>query len=87
MYWSAGAFSAEVPAGVVTVTSTVPVPAGAVAVIGVALLTVKVVAATVPNLTPVAPVKLVPVMVTEVPPAVDPEVGLMPVTVGGLGAT
>ena len=40
-----------------------------------------------PNLTPVAPVKPVPVMVTVVPPAVVPEVGLMPVTVGVGGAT
>ena len=40
----------------------------------------------VPNLTPVAPVKLVPVMVTVVPPAVVPEVGLIPVTVGVGGA-
>ena len=31
---------------------------------------------------PVAPVKLVPVMVTVVPPAEGPEVGLTPVTVG-----
>ena len=29
--------------------------------------------------------KLVPVMVTEVPPAVDPEVGLTAVTVGDVG--
>ena len=36
----------------------------------VALLTVKVAAALVPKLTAVAPVKLVPVMVTVVPPAV-----------------
>ena len=40
------------PLGVVTVTSTVPVPAGEVAVIDVALLTVTPVAAVVPNLTP-----------------------------------
>ena len=33
-------------------------------------------------MTAVAPVKLVPVMVTEVPPASDPLVGLTPVTVG-----
>ena len=32
MYWSLGALTAEVPLGVVTVTSTVPVPAGAVTV-------------------------------------------------------
>ncbi len=58
---------ALVPPGVVTVTSTVPaVPAGAVAVMLVALLTVKLVAAVEPNLTAVAPVKLVPVIVTVV---------------------
>ena len=36
----------------------------------------------VPNLTAVAPVKPVPVMVTVVPPAVGPVVGLTEVTVG-----
>ena len=70
MNWSAG-LVALVPAGVVTVTSTVPEPAGAVAVMEVALFTVTVGGRGVdPNFTPVAPVKLVPVMVTEVPPAV-----------------
>ena len=73
---------ALVPPPVVTVTSTVPVPAGAVAVMDVALLTVKVVAAVAPNFTAVAPVRLVPVMVTEVPPVLGPVVGLTPVTVG-----
>ena len=57
-------------------------PAGAVAVIEVAQLTVTPVAAVVPNFTAVTPVKLVPVMVTEVPPPVGPRVGLTPVTVG-----
>ena len=52
----------------VTVTSTVPIPAGEVAVIWVALLTVKEAAALPPKLTAVAPEKLVPVMVTLVPP-------------------
>ena len=48
----------------VTVTSTVPVDsAGEVAVIWVALFTVKL-AAVVPNFTAVAPVRPVPVMVT-----------------------
>ena len=42
----------------------------------------KLVAAVAPNSTAVAPVKLVPVMVTDVPPAGGPLVGLMPVTVG-----
>ena len=35
-----------------------------------------------PNLTALAPVRLVPVMVTEVPPAVGPEEGETAVTVG-----
>ena len=61
---------ADVPAGVVTVTSTVPVPAGLSAVIVVSLTTVTFVAAVVPKSTAVAPVKPVPVIVTKVPPAV-----------------
>ena len=59
-----------------------PVPAGEVAVIDVAELTVKPVAAVAPNLTAVAPVKPVPVIVTLVPPAVGPAVGEIEVTVG-----
>ena len=72
------------PPGVVTVMSTVPAePAGAVAVIWVALLTTMTpVALVAPNLTAVAPVKLVPVIVTLVPPAVGPADGLTLVTVG-----
>ena len=63
---------ADVPPGVVTVTSTVPVPAGLSAVIEVALTTVKFVAGVVPKSTAVAPVKPVPVIVTNVPPAAGP---------------
>src|SRR3979411_2861963 len=76
-----------VPVGVVTVTSTVvpAVPAGADTVIWVALLTVTPVAATVPNLTDVAPVRLVPEMTTELPPAAGPVVGLRPDTDGAVG--
>jgi hypothetical protein len=80
--WSAAVLP-EVPSvGVVTVMSTVPVPAGEVAVIWVALLTVKDAAAVPPKLTAVAPVKLVPVIFTDVPPAAGPEDGLTFVTVG-----
>jgi hypothetical protein len=80
--WSAEPV-ALVPAGVVTVMSTVPtLPAGEVAVIEVALLTVNDVAAVLPNLTVVAPVKVVPVIVTLVPPKVVPLLGETPVTVG-----
>jgi hypothetical protein len=71
-----------VPPLVVTVTSTVPIPAGEVAVIWVALLTVKALAALLPNLTAVTPKKLVPVMVTLVPPDVGPVFGMTLVTVG-----
>jgi hypothetical protein len=61
--------AALVPPTVVTVTSTVPVPAGETAVIELAELTVKLVALVAPNLTAFAPVKPVPLTVTVVPPA------------------
>ena len=77
---------ADVPAGVVTVTSAVPVPAGLVAVIEVSLTTVTFVAAVVPKSTAVAPVNPVPVIVTVVPPASGPDVGLKPVTLGAVTA-
>ena len=70
------------PPVVVTVTSTVPVPPGEVAVICVGLLIEKLVALVAPNLTAVAVEKFVPVIVTAVPPANGPEVGLTLVTVG-----
>ena len=63
-------------------TLTLPVPADEVAVIWLALLTAKDAAAVPPNLTAVAPVKFVPVMVTLVPPAGGPALGLTLVTVG-----
>ena len=68
----------------VTVTATAPaLPAGVVAVIWVALTTATLVAAAAPNVT-VAPVaKFVPVIVTAVPPAVEPLFGDTLVTVGG----
>ena len=72
-----------VPPGVVTVTSTVPADcAGSSAVMLVAPLTVKLVAVVEPKVTAVAPVRLVPVIVTLLPPAVGPEVGFTLVTVG-----
>ena len=74
---------ADVPLGVVTVISMVPATwAGAVAVICVALLTVNEVAAVPPKDTAVAPVKPVPVIITGVPPVIDPEVGETLVTTG-----
>ena len=71
------------PTFVVTRTEAVPaVPAGVVAVIWVALFTVKLVAATPPMVTAVAPVKSVPVIVIEVPPVVAPVFGETLETVG-----
>ena len=71
------------PLAVVTVMFTLPTaPAGAVAVICMADLTVKLLAVLVPNITAVAPVKVVPVMVTTVPAFRGPAVGLMDVTTG-----
>ena len=73
-----------VPPAVVTTTFTAPVAcAGVVAVIWVAELTVKLLAATPPKLTAVAPVRLVPTMVTDVPPRVGPLVSDTELTVGG----
>ena len=71
------------PPVVVTVTSTVPLPAGEVAVIDVALFTVNDEALAPPNFTAVAPVKLVPDRATDVPPAAGPVPGESAVTAGG----
>jgi hypothetical protein len=82
--WSADDV-AEVPPGVVTVTSMVPAAwPGLVTVICVTPLTViaPVAFAVPPNLTVLAPVRLVPVTVTDVPPAAEPNIGEIPVTVG-----
>jgi hypothetical protein len=77
-----------VPAGAVTVTSTVPAgSAGEIAVIEVGDVTVKLVALVEPNVTAVAPVKLEPAIVTLVPPVKLPLVGFMLVTVGAGSAT
>jgi hypothetical protein len=71
-----------VPPGVVTVTSTVPLPAGEIAVIDVELLAVNDTAPVFPNLTAVAPVKFTPVIATPVPPVGGPLFGEIEVTVG-----
>ena len=82
-------FAALVPAGVVTSTlAALPaVPAGVVAVMLVELTTLKLVAATPPMVTAVAPVKSAPVMVMVVPPAAEPVVGEIIFTVGAGAAT
>lgn len=67
----------DVPPGAVTVivTAALLVPRfGTTAVIDVAETTVKLCALVVPNWTTVAPVKLLPAMVTDVP--LPPEVGV-----------
>ena len=73
-----------VPPEVVTNTLAVPaVPAGGSAVMVVAFCTTTAVAAAPPMVTAVAPVKPVPVKVTDCPYARGPDEGLMDVTVGG----
>lgn len=69
------------PPGVTTVTSTVPLPGGLVAVISVSECTV-ITALTLLKLTSVAPVKPLPVMVTLLPPAPVPLAGEIAVTCG-----
>ena len=78
---------AEVPAGVVTVTSTLAgtLLGGLVTVICV-LESAVMVAAVPPKLTPPAQPRPVPVMVTLAPPAVLPLFGETPVTTGGAAA-
>ena len=77
-----------VPPALVTETVTVPAACALVtALIVVELVTVKLAAVVDPNLTEVVvkfePLKLVPVMVTAVPPVDGPAVGVREVTVGG----
>ena len=77
-----------VPPAVVTATLLAPaVPAGVLAVIDVALTTTTLVAATPFTVTLVAPVKLVPEIVIDVPPLVGPDVGLTDEMVGTAAAT
>src|SRR5437867_2389189 len=77
-----GGVVSDVPPGVVTVTATVPDPAGAVAVIDASLLKVKLVAFVPPNFTEVTPVKPEPLIVTVLPPAAGPCDGTSEVTIG-----
>ena len=81
---SSAGLAVLVPLGVVTVTSTVPpaTSAGEVALAEVEEMTVKLVAGVEPKATALAPVKLLPVMMTEVAPAGRPAAGLTTVTEG-----
>lgn len=74
------------PPPVITITPTAPavVRAGVIQVIVVLSTMLREVAATPPNVTEVAPVKEVPVIVTLVPPAVLPVNCEIPVTLGGV---
>ena len=75
--------AALVPPAVVTKTLAVPaLPTGVVQVAVVLLVTLKAEHAELPTEMPVAPVRWVPVMVMDEPPAVGPLVGEMAVTVG-----
>ena len=73
------------PPPVVTITLTIPpvVRAGVTQVIDVPFTTLKDVAFNSPNVTEVAPMKFVPVMVTIVPPTLDTEDGVMLLMLGG----
>src|SRR5438105_2578031 len=71
-----------VPPGVVTVMATAPEPAGVTAVILESLSTLKLIAWTVPKLTPVAAVNPLPLMVTWLPPAFGPKLGFREATTG-----
>ena len=74
------------PPPVVTTTPTAPSlgTAGVIQVIVVLSTILREVAAIPPNVTRVAPVKFVPVIVTFVPPSVLPVNGEMSVMVGGV---
>ena len=73
------------PPPVVIIMPTAPaLRAGVIQVIVVLFTIVREVAAVIPNVTEVAPVKFVPVIVTVVPPAVPPDDGEMSVMLAGI---
>ncbi len=73
------------PSSVVTIMPTAPaLRAGVIQVIVVLFTTLIVVATKPSNVTDVAPVKFVPVIVTLVPPTMAPDDGEMPVIFGGV---
>ena len=81
-YENCPAVTAVPPLGV-TVTWTVPAPAGDVAVIAVpAAFMLTEAAGTEPNSTVSPVVNPFPLMITDVPPAAGPAVGVIPVTTG-----
>ena len=77
-------FASFVPTRLVTSTLALPsVPDGVTAVIVFSSVTVKLFTAAPPMVTAVAPVKLLPVMVTTMLPDMLPVDGLISATVGG----
>ncbi len=73
------------PPPVVTIMPTAPaLRAGVTQVIVVLFTMLREVADNTPNVTDVAPVKFVPVIVTLVPPAMPPDDGEIPVIFGGI---
>ena len=66
-----------------TLTATVPLPAGETTSISVDETAVRLVTATVPKLTAVTPPRFDPSMTTLVPPDDGPDMGERPVTIGG----
>ena len=73
------------PSSVVTIMPTAPaLRAGVIQVIVVLFNIVRDVALNPSNVTDVAPVKFVPVIVTLVPPSILPDDGKMPVIFGGV---
>ena len=71
-----------VPAGVVTDTLTTPAEPGGVRQVMLAAVATTLVAAAPPKVTLVAPLRLVPEMVTLVPPAVEPVAGVTALMAG-----
>ena len=72
----------DVPDAVITVTGTVPVPSGLERIIWEAVSLMKLVTWIGPKSTAVAPARLVPLIVTSVPPVVGPLAGLTAVRAG-----
>ena len=73
---------ADVPAGVVTVMSTVPCACAGLSAVILVLVSEVIVAAVPPKLILVAPSRFIPEMVTTAPPASDPAPGLIEVMDG-----
>ena len=74
-----------IPPPAVTIIPKAPnLLVGVVQVIVVSLTTIILLATFIPNLTSLAPVKFVPVIVTEFPPSVVPDDGEILVTTGGV---